>query len=101
MKIEKHYLSEMTLDEFTNKHNLVITINEREESLDSPERYYAKIKHTESKEGNFLCGAYANGRTPKEAIANYATEISCKTLVVDAYEKTRKEIKVPRITSIF
>jgi len=58
-------------------------------------RWYVYFKGCEVKDGNVLCGVFGDGRTIKEAIANYTEAISGKLIVIDAYKETRKEIYVP------
>lgn len=86
----------MTIEKFADQHNLEMEVNERNEPEGSPSRYYAHFKHAEVKEGRILCGTYGDGATPKEAITNYAPQISLKLLVIDAYGD-RREIQVPRL----
>lgn len=45
-----------------------------------------------------LIGEYGNGKTPYEAIKNYAEKISGKVLVFNAYSPTRKEFNCPKLT---
>ena len=97
MKIERTLIHEMTIAEFAEKHNLVMEIHERGLPVGNPGRFYAHFKHADTKEGHILCGEYGDGATPLAAVMAYATAISLKMLVIDAYEDTRREIRVPRL----
>ena len=44
-----------------------------------------------------LTSVFGDGNTVQEAIANYAKEISGKLIVIDAYSRARREIKVPTL----
>lgn len=98
MKIELTEIETTTLEAFADKHGLVMKVREREKPADDQSRYYAYFKNTEAKEGKyFLIGLFGDGRTPEEAIVDYAKVISLRTLVVDAMTKNRRKIKVPRL----
>ena len=87
----------MTIQAFADKHGLVMEIHERERPSDANMRFWANFKLAEVREGCCLAGVLGNGATPKDAVREYATKISLKTLVIDAFHD-RKEIKVPRLT---
>jgi len=97
MKIENHFVTEMTLEDFADEHGLVMEVHERggHQSM-SLSRFYAHFKSVEVSEGSVLKSAYGNGPTPEKAIANYTPEISERRLVVDAMTEGRKEIQAPR-----
>ncbi len=79
-------------------HDLTMKIVER--GADRPqgvERFYAHFKSSETKSGEILTGTYGDGDTPEDAIANYAPQISEKTLVIDAMLDSRRVIQVPRL----
>lgn len=99
MKVEKRLIPEMTIEEFAEKHDLIMEVNERRsDRMRRPWRFYASFKYAELREGDrLLRGAYGNGDTAEEAIANYAEEISGGLLILNAYGSDRKEIKVPRL----
>lgn len=97
MKIEKEEIEQMTLEQFADKHNLIMVVKERETESHSNMRYCAYFKNTEIKEGIFLKGEYGNGHTPEAAIGEYKHKICFRLLVVNAMSKDRKEIKIPRL----
>ena len=100
MKIEKHEIPQTSIEDFADKNNLVMEIHERRLPDESPSRYYAHFKSAEAREGTCcLIGLFGNGRTPEEAIRNYAREISLRTLIIDAMTEHRREITVPRLAA--
>ena len=102
MTIEYEYLSEskhsMSLEEFADKHNLIMVVKERARDFWPKSRFYAQFKNAEVKEGACLRGTYGNGETELRAITAYASEISGHLLVVDAFTEKRLEIQVPELT---
>jgi hypothetical protein len=60
-------------------------------------KYFASFERTEIKNDCVLIGAYGNGATENEAIANYAKRISFCRIVVNAFKRNRREIQVPRL----
>jgi hypothetical protein len=93
MNIEMHKVARATLEEFADQHGLIMEVHERKYA-DLPQ-FYARFKNAEIKEDALLRGAFGDGSTPEAAIKNYAVEISGKLLVIDAYGKERREIRVP------
>lgn len=62
-------------------------------------RYTAEFERTEikiQKESVFFYGEHGTGKTPQEAISDYAKKIRGKWLVINAYSNNRKEFGVPR-----
>lgn len=98
MKIELNEITRMTIEEFADKHDLVMEINERQVRIGCASRYYASFKGSETKNGVMLARTYGNGSTPDMAISAYAEAISCKTLVIDSMLDTRREIEVPMLS---
>lgn len=94
MKTRTIMLPRATIEEFAEREGLVMEIRERSDQA-SPTRFYARFDKSEMLEGHFLVGNYGNGSTPEEAIANYASEISGRCLVIGAYTPERREIIVP------
>jgi hypothetical protein len=82
----------MEIMEFAEMHSLKMEVRRRKAG-----DYYASFSHAETKRDCFLEGTYGNGKNKKEAIKQYAKEISGKLLVVDAYKETRREIPVPAL----
>lgn len=103
MKIERTLVPEMTIEEFAEKHDLTMEIHERSEPpLVNPHqswRFYACFKHADVKDGSVPIGRFGNGATEANAIADYASKISLKLLVVDARGPNQREIKVPRLVA--
>jgi len=97
MKIENNFIEEISIEEFAEKNDLVMQVFERRVPITNPNRFYACFKHCEEKGDGVLIGTYGNGVTPDLAINEYVKMISLKTLVIDAYSDSRKEIKVPRL----
>jgi len=61
----------ITLSRFTEKHDLEITVTEREWPKCQSMRYYATIKNAEIKDGCILRSEHGNGHTPESAIEDY------------------------------
>lgn len=97
MKIERHEIETTSIEAFADKHGLVMEIRERKKPVGDPARYYAYFKRAEAREGHCLIALFGNGRTPEEAIAEYAEAISLRTLVIDSMSNERREIEVPRL----
>jgi len=94
MKTKEFMLPRMTIEEFADKNNLVMEIHERSDE-DSPARFYAHFEHSDIAEDGMLIGKYGDGESKKQAILNYAMEISGKVLVIGAFSGRRREIVVP------
>lgn len=102
MKIERHLQPEtevMHIEEFADKHDLVMVVNERPKDLPvrNLPRFYARFKNAETKNRDILAGSFGNGESEEEAICEYAKEISGKLLVIDAMTPQRREIQVPTL----
>jgi hypothetical protein len=97
MKIVFHTMEEQTIEQFADTHKLTMEVYERSLPIGHKERFYAHFERCEIIDDCVLIGAFGNGRTPEEAIANYATEISMKRIVIDAFSQERREIEVPRL----
>lgn len=98
MKFNLIKQSQIKILEVTELESIVnseIVINEREDK--SLPRYYAKFEHSDILDGAFLVGSYGNGNTIDEALINLAKEIECKTLVINAWTKERREYKLPNL----
>ena len=88
----------MTIEELADQHNLTMIVTERELYREcSVHRWYAYFEDAETKDGPMLIDTYGDGGTPEEAIADYARRISGKLLVINAHQKSRREIQVPRL----
>lgn len=97
MKIQRGDVKNQCIEAFAEEHGLVMKISERKKPVGDPSRYYASFKSAEVKDGPVLIGKYGNGKTPEEAIKEYAKEIDMKILVIDAFGPGRREIDVPRL----
>ena len=97
MEIKLNKAPRMTIEEFADKHDLIMEVNERSPVLwkDESSRYYAHFRNAEISRDIFLAGSFGDGSTPEEAISNYAKEISGRTLVVEACRDSRRDIRVP------
>jgi hypothetical protein len=64
-------------------------------------RFSARFDCCETKQGACLCGEYADGKTPQEAINNYKNKIVGKTLVFHATsEDYRQEYVAPKMEDV-
>jgi hypothetical protein len=86
----------MTGEEFADKYGLVMVVDE----ILKDAEFHARLQGVEVKDGGVLIGAYGMGWAPDLAILNYWTQILGKTIVIDAYKSTRREIDVPRILDL-
>lgn len=85
----------MKLEKFAETNGLEIKAVERQPAFRPTEesRFYATISRLEIKNRHFLEATFGNGCTPFKAIRQYAERLSEKTLVIDAYATTRREIQ--------
>lgn len=98
MKIEREDVPQMTIEEFAEKHDLVMEVRERPYPVGSPGRYYASFKNSDTMEDGCIVGTHGDGPTPEAAIKDYAAELSLKRLVLNAFTKQKRiEINVPRL----
>lgn len=103
MKIKMNCLPRASLEAFAEVYELTMVIEERVpkdmgDRWSESSRYYAKFEDCEVKHGCGLRSEYGNGRTPGEAMANYAQGISGALLVLNAFGPNRREIQVPILT---
>lgn len=100
MKIERELIERISLAEFADRHDLVLTVTERStQRIEGVERFFARFRRVDITDGAVLTGAFGNGNTEDEAIANYAARISEQRLVVDAFkEDKRREIMSPKLS---
>ena len=93
MKIEYECLvRQLTIEEFAEEHDLTMRIVERAKWDE------ASFVGAETKAGSCcLHSTWGKGTTPEAAIKDYATKISEKTIVLNAWFDNRKEIVVPRL----
>lgn len=99
MKIILNEQPRMTLEEFADKHGLVMEVTERDKQEIGPLcrrfRYYACFRGAETKVCHILRSEYGNGSTPAKAIANYARKTSGRLLVINNFQTSRREIQCP------
>ncbi len=98
MKIERKLVPESTLDEFVDRHGLVVEVVERDGHLKyGLPRFYAHLKGVEVKDGIILSSPFSDGDTENAALEGLSGIYSERLLVVDAYRATRREIQCPRL----
>jgi hypothetical protein len=97
--IERELVKESTLEDFANKHGLVMEVRERSgRYVSNPStRFYAHFKRCEVKDGCMLGSISGNGPTEEAAIADYGRRISEQHLVFNAYGSDRVDLVAPRI----
>lgn len=89
----------MDLQTFAEAHGLEIEVKLRPKQFrrGSGDRFYASIPNAEVLDGSVLVGAFGNGDTEEEAIANYARRISERRIALDALRPGRRELTVPQL----
>jgi hypothetical protein len=103
MKVLRSAPNRMALEEFAEKHDLVLEIHERTRTELHPDfelesnRFYVCFKGVETKDGPILSSAHGNGATEGMAMQEYAAKISGKLLVVDSFTKKRREFYAPEL----
>jgi hypothetical protein len=96
MKIERVFLSEVTLESFADKYDLTLLVVERAQFRSfGIARFYTHFKNTEIMDNGFLVSTTGEGDTPEEAIQDYARKIAGKRIAWKAYQRQRQEIQVP------
>ena len=85
-----------SLEEFADKHGLVMQVFERSASISTPaQRYYARFEDTEVMWKGMLRGVYGEGPNPDAAIKDYGFRIRGSRIAVNAYSDKRQEVDVP------
>lgn len=98
MIVQLHLAPSSSLADFADRHGLIMTVRERADRKTSHyPPYSARFENVEIKHGQMLEGCSGNGDTPEEAIRFYTEKISGKTIAIDAFKPTRREIQVPRL----
>jgi hypothetical protein len=98
MKITIERVQKGTIEEFAEKHDLTMEVIERDGAFQGTNRQFsASFYECGVVKGKMLHGLYGDGRTPEEAIKDYARVISEETLSINNYPKSRKEVKVWRL----
>lgn len=97
MKIQRYPIERMTIEEFAEKHDLIMEIHERTplnmgKRWHPRYRFYARFKDSGVISGSDLIMACGNGKTEEEAIADYQHYINLETIKVND-----KEIQVPEL----
>ena len=66
MKIINKNIKRMTIEQFAEKHNLTMVVNERHSGCgnNTLPRFYARFENSDVSEGFLLYGKYGNGNTP-------------------------------------
>lgn len=98
MNIVRTAPKRMTIEEFADINKLTMEVHERSpkdiRDFHMP-RFYAHFALSDTLEDACLVGAFGDGNTEAEAIADYAHRISEHILVIDARKKTERELTVP------
>lgn len=84
MKIIVNKVARTSLAEFADAHGFELVIHERSGAgfpVDSPQRWYAEFKGVSRRSGGIIDSVFGNGRTPFEAVCDYADKISERVLV--------------------
>lgn len=89
--IERRGGGPVRFSDFAASKGLDVLVTERDRSAHS--RYYARFPNVEIVERGCLSSVVGDGKTPEEAIANYAQRLLGERIVVDAY---RPEPRVRR-----
>ncbi len=89
-------IKEKEILDFEKEIEVELELKERAETLNLP-RYYVSFPGCEVIEGRFLYGNIGNGETMDEALADYAKQLSNKTIVFNAYTNEREEIECPKL----
>ncbi len=97
--MELNLIPEQEILDFEKENNLTLKVNERPDHRNHKlKKYYVSFSRGEIKDGSFLIGMCGNGDTIDQAIADYCIRISCRTLVLNAFDKSgRNEIHLPRL----
>jgi hypothetical protein len=95
MKIKRFPLNRMTIDDFAEKHSLVMEIHELDACRNRSSRYYAHFSRVEVMLNGMLESKVGYGNSEDEAIEAYAYAISGRKIVLNAYGNDRQEIDVP------
>ena len=103
MEVVIKAIPRLTVEQFADRHGLVMEVFERNPKVGMLtgkfEPFYAHFRSSDVKEGSVLIGEFGNGQTPAEAIADYASRISNRVLVVNASTDQRRELTVPYLGS--
>lgn len=97
MRTIQNSIEQIDIEKFADRYGLIMEIHERAKLIGHTGRYYAHFRDAEVREGSLLIGVFGDGSTPREAITNYAREISLRNLIIDAMGEARREIPVPRL----
>lgn len=102
MKINRKLIERMSIEDFAERHNLIMEVHERNKrnmiDFNVRDAFYASFEGAEVKEGACLASEYGDGSNEEEAIRNYAALISGKLLVFNAFGRDRHEIQVPYLS---
>lgn len=97
MKIEKISIHTQSLESFAEEHDLTMVVEERAAPSSPGALWFATFKDAEVKDGISLIGVIGSGAYVEQAIDDYRKRISEKLIVIDAMQKNRREIQVPRL----
>lgn len=95
--------SGVTLSAFAEENNLTMAVRQRHsepKAIKGLPRFWAWFEWVDVLEGSFRVGVFGNGETPEDAIADYAEEISGKTLAVNSGKPDAHTIKVPVLAGV-
>lgn len=97
---EEDNSSQMSIEEFAEKYDLTMEVHDL-----GPDniprrgfRYYVIFSNAKIvQEGLWLVSKSGKGNSQEEAIADYTTQINNNILVLNAHDKERHTIKIPRL----
>ena len=89
-------IPEKEILELEKELGIELVMNERNHRL-GLKKFYVSFPRLESMEGSCLISYSGNGETMDEALKDYAEQLSCRRIVIDAYKSERKEIELPKI----
>lgn len=98
MRVEMNLVPEATLQDFAERQDLVLEVNERDPELarEVGATYYVGFKDVQIKDGVFRRSTSGNGNTIHEAASDLARQLSRQTIVINAFDMAApREVRAP------